>query len=270
MGRRRSNSIEAYSESETTGRGRGYGQKYQPWLKTSDVTNSNGCRTRMFSLKCERVVHLLSHAEAQVFLSLDWLPGVVEIYEQYPLNPNVSVKVAEDLGFKHPGYARKDVYVMTSDFYVRHKDSNGFWYEAIQVKSSRKDTESKRSQEKLAIEQEYWKREGINWRLIYASDMNPVFLQNLQTLAPYRNTRYSSNTLDCFKDYFLRAQETFPEVDSTQLAEAELSFAGDIKATAWDVIVALAGKQQITFPINNKDLFSCTLQDFRPCHVSKE
>lgn len=270
MGRRRSNSREAYNESEKTGRGQGYGANYQPWLRTSDVTNSNGCRTRMFSLKCQRVIHLLSHAEAQVFLSLDWAPSVVEIYEQFPLDPTLSVKVAEDLKVRHPGYTQKDVYVMTTDFFVRHKSQDGFWYEAIQVKSSRKDTESKRAKEKLAIEREYWKRRRIDWRLAYADDMNPVYSQNLQTLAPYRNTLYSRDTLDRFKDYYLRAQEAFPEVDSTQLAEAQLSFADGIAVTAWDVIAILAGKQQITFPINNKDLFSCKLQDFRLCHVSEE
>ncbi len=270
MGQRRSNGIEAYNESEKTGRGRGNGANYQPWLKTSDVTNSNGCRTRIFSQKCGRVIHLLSHAEAQVFLSLDWKPSVVEIYEQYPLDPSLSVKVAEDLGIKHPGYVQKSICVMTSDFFVRHKDKRGFWHEAIQVKSSRKDTASKRAQEKLAIEREYWRRQGINWRLVYASEMNSVYLKNLQTLAPYRNAPYSLNTLDCFEDYYLRAREALPEVDSTQLAEAELTFAGGIEVTAWDVIAVLAGKQQISFPINNKDLFSCTLQDFRPCHVSEE
>lgn len=270
MGRRRSSGIEAYKEREKTGRGIGFGSNYQPWLKTSDVTNSNGSRSRMYSLKCGRVIHFLSHAESQVFLTFDWMQDVVEIYEQMPLDPTVSMKVAEDLKVRHSGYTRKEGMVMTTDFVVRHKGRNGFWKEAIQVKSSPKDTESKRTQEKLGIEEEYWRREGVNWRVIYASDLNPVFLRNLQMFAPYRNARYSQKDLDCLMNYFLRVREAFPNADSTQLGQAVLSLIDDEEMTAWDVVAILTGKQLISCPIHDKNLFSCTLQEFRPGYVSEE
>ena len=270
MGRRRASGIEAFKESGKTGRGRGFGANYQPWLKTSDVTNSNGSRSRMYSLKCGRVIHFLSHAEAQVFLALDWMTDVVEIYEQVPLDPAISMKVAEDLDVKHAGYDRKDGFVMTTDFLVRRKGDRGFWKEAIQVKSSRDDTVSKRTQEKLKIEGEYWRREGIDWRVIYASELNRTFLRNLQTLAPYRNTRYSDEELSCLMSYFLRARNAFPDAEPSQLAQAVLSLIDDNEMTAWDVVAVLAGKRLISCPIETKDLFSCALQEFRPNHVSEE
>ena len=91
---KRANDFAAYEDGERTGRGRGCGDRYQPWLRTSDVTHSNGSRCRMYSAKCGRVVHLLSHAEHKFFVYLDWLPEVVEIQEQFPLDPEETQAIA--------------------------------------------------------------------------------------------------------------------------------------------------------------------------------
>lgn len=148
---KRANDFTAYEDGERTGRGRGCGDRYQPWLRTSDVTHSSGSRCRMYSAKCGRVVHLLSHAEHKFFVYLDWLPEVVEIQEQFLLDPKETQVIAQSQGVRHPGYSFGGC-VMTTDFRARWKGSRGFYWTAFQVKSSRRDVESRRTQEKLEIE----------------------------------------------------------------------------------------------------------------------
>ena len=53
------------------GRGQGYGEKYQPWLRVQDVP-SDGRSHRIFSHKTKRIHHLLSDLELATFLLFDW------------------------------------------------------------------------------------------------------------------------------------------------------------------------------------------------------
>ena len=53
------------------GRGQGYGEKYQPWLRVQDVP-SDGRSHRIFSHKTKRIHHLLSDLELATFHLFDW------------------------------------------------------------------------------------------------------------------------------------------------------------------------------------------------------
>lgn len=261
--RKRPNTSQAYLEREKTGRGTGFGKNYQPWLRTSDVTNSNGSRFRFYSRKCGRIIHVLSNSEAQAFLAFDWDPAVVEIYEQYPLDPIVTGEIAKKLNVRHPGHSRKGGFVMTTDFLVRYKtEKQQFFFKAFQVKSSPKDTEPERTAEKLAIEQAYWEQKGVSWSVVYASDFNRVFSKNLLTLAPHRNAPFSQADLAYLMNFFRGASDELPDVDSTQLAEAVLTLPGGSETSGWEAVLILAGHRLIEAPISKMDLFDCTLKDF--------
>lgn len=269
MARQRPNTEKAYLDAVKAGKGRGQGsgKDYEPWLKTSDFTHSTGSRSRFYCLSFGRIIHLLSHAEAQVFLMLEWREDVVQIYEQYPLNPEFSKKAAAALGLKHPGSNLPGGFVMTTDFLVRFKHRGEHRRHAVQVKSSREDTANPRSQEKLRIEQEYWRQCGVSWEVIYASDLNPIFIDNLETLAPHRNARFHVQDLSYLADFVLRAAAAFPDADSSQLSEAVLDLPSGQQVTAWDAVLILTGKRLLKAPLEERSLFDCTLQDFGLQHV---
>ena len=103
------------------GRGQGELADYKPWIKISDISSS-GRSHRVFGHKTKRTHHLLSDLELATFLFLEWSPTVLDIREQFPLNYDTTLKIAED---KHPS-VRGDIHIMSSDFYVvsSNKDSS--------------------------------------------------------------------------------------------------------------------------------------------------
>ena len=83
------------------GRGQGYGEKYQPWLRVQDVP-SDGRSHRIFSHKTKRIHHLLSDLELATFLLFDWSESVLDIREQFPLIRDDTRIIAQREGIKHP------------------------------------------------------------------------------------------------------------------------------------------------------------------------
>lgn len=98
------------------GRGQGELADYKPWIKISDISSS-GRSHRVFGHKTKRTHHLLSDLELATFLFLKWSPTVLDIREQFPLNYDTTLKIAEDKQIKHPS-VRGDIHIMSSDFYV--------------------------------------------------------------------------------------------------------------------------------------------------------
>ena len=89
---------------------------YQPFVKVADIS-SLGRSHRVFAHKTKRTHHLLSDLELATFLFLEWSPIVLDIREQFPLNYDNTLIIAEDKQVKHPS-VRGDIHIMTSDFYV--------------------------------------------------------------------------------------------------------------------------------------------------------
>jgi len=98
------------------GRGQGYGEKYQPWLRVQDVP-SDGRSHRIFSHKTKRIHHLLSDLELATFLLFDWSESVLDIREQFPLIRDDTRIIAQREGIKHPSAQGVDL-VMTTDFLI--------------------------------------------------------------------------------------------------------------------------------------------------------
>lgn len=93
-----------YAHSETKykrwikeGRGSGSHRDYKPWITVRDVP-SQGRSHRIFSLKTQRIHHLLSDLEAAVFVLLDWNQDVLDIREQFPLERETTLDIAKDIG----------------------------------------------------------------------------------------------------------------------------------------------------------------------------
>ena len=66
------------------GRGQGERENYRPWLTVMDIP-SRGRASRVFSRKCNRVVHLLTDTQLRYFYLLEWDESILDIKEQFPL-----------------------------------------------------------------------------------------------------------------------------------------------------------------------------------------
>lgn len=156
-------------------RGKGRGAAYKPWIKVSDLS-SLGLSCRVPGRRNGRIHHLLSSLELRAFLDFEFDRQIIDIREQYPLDRELTRKIALSLGFTHPR-ARKigvDI-VMTTDFLLTYANEQGCQSEqAVSVKYIN-EFDSKRVREKLEIERKYWNEErGVDF-VIYTEEESSVY-----------------------------------------------------------------------------------------------
>lgn len=160
------------------GRGRGIGREYLPWFTIQDV-KSRGRSHRGLGRKTNRIHHLLSDLEWRLFLHLDWCDDVTDIREQFPLNRQITTRIAEELRIRHPkDPSTKITNVMTTDVLVDLLRDGVPTREACYVKPS-KELENKRNLEKLEIERRFWKEQGVPLRIFTEKEFQPVITSNL-------------------------------------------------------------------------------------------
>lgn len=82
----------------------------------------------------------------------------MDIREQYPLDIEQTLKIAESIGIPHPRFG-KHYQIMTSDFLVDTNDSTPPRF-VVQVKYSNALNDP-RTIEKIEIERQYWKQQNI-------------------------------------------------------------------------------------------------------------
>ena len=74
--------------------GTGDGAEYKPYIITSEF-NSLGTTAVITDWKTNRAVHCLSQGEKLWYYILRWDDNNIDIKEQYPLDINETVKIAE-------------------------------------------------------------------------------------------------------------------------------------------------------------------------------
>lgn len=167
----------------------GEGATYQPWLTVRDV-KSQGRKTRAYSHTTPREYHLLSDLEAQFFLLADFAADVIDIREQFPLQPlEQTIQIAREMGVRHPTNRKTgELVVMTTDFVLTRLDKAGRpRYHAYSIKPSSRLTENrrrrKRTLEKLEIERRLWQSFNVPWTLVTEQIFNTTVIDNLQWLS---------------------------------------------------------------------------------------
>lgn len=185
---------EEYSRAMSVGGcGKRY-EKYRPMLTVRDVP-SDAMKSRVFLLRFGRMFHCFSDGEHSFLLMLDWDDQFIEVREQYPLDPSLTLQLAEENDIPHPGYTLQPKYrVMTTDFLVTVRRSTGNGCIAYQIKD-RRESLSKRAIEKIWLEQQYWAQKGVYSEAMMSSEFNKDFCSNLKKLAIYRNTPVSTEVL---------------------------------------------------------------------------
>ena len=216
--RRNAWSDKIYRRYLREGRGKGELGDYSPWLQTHDFP-SCGNVTRIKGVVTGRIHHLLSQLELLCFLYLESLPGIEDIKEQFPLPLSETQLIAASLKVNHPevnGFP----YVMTTDFYYRR---DGQWF-AIQIKPT-SFLENKRILEKFKIEEVYWSKQKVAFKIMTEKDLNPHLAHNLIWLRtgepleklvpspPFRE-KIKQLFLELYRDVTLDFQAIVGEIDS--------------------------------------------------------
>ncbi len=168
------------------GRGDGAGSSYKPWLTIQDVPSS-GRSHRLRGWKTGRVHHLLSDIECGLFYLFDWSDSVRDIREQFPLDRQVTQRIANQLGIKHPtDTSTKTPVVMTTDFVIDIVRDGRFVTLARAVKPADL-LGTPRTIEKLEIERRYWVERGVDWGIVTEQDIPQTIVRNIAWVHNFRS-----------------------------------------------------------------------------------
>lgn len=160
------------------GKGQGELGEYIPWLNIQDFS-SNGNVTRVKGWKTKRKHEFFSNLERNYFYLLDWSEDVIDIREQFPLDREQTLKIANEKGIKHSiDNSSKTIIPMTTDFLVTLLKKGESVYLARTIKPS-KDLENPRTIEKFEIEREYWEKKGIDWGIISNEELPKELVNNI-------------------------------------------------------------------------------------------
>lgn len=158
------------------------GREYVPGIKIQDFA-SRGRVSRIKGRTTNRVHHLLSDLETNIFYLLDFEERIIDIKEHYPL---IDLhEVVEDLSdIKLKKFTDKktgEEYIFTTTFVVTLKGGCKEKYIAISV---RNETELYRDLllEKLEVERRYWNKKNIRWSVITNKDIPIVKINNIKWL----------------------------------------------------------------------------------------
>lgn len=157
--------------------GTGEGAYYKPYITTSEF-NSLGTTSVIRDWKTGRQVHCLSQGEALWYYVLRWNDNNIDIREQFPMDNELTNKVADSLGIKHPV---RSTHIMTTDFLVTQKDKT---FHAYSVKPDVKSI-TKRNLEIMCIEKTYWNAMGCGYDVLLKTDVNMVLANNIRTVTEY-------------------------------------------------------------------------------------
>lgn len=165
--------------------------KHIPYLTVRDV-NKVGRRHWVYCPRQKRDVHLLSDGEFRAYKILLWQPNVISVKEQYALDIDETLDIAVGANMIHPRDWKTNIaHVMSTDFVVTQRLSNNsiqriaytfkYWN---QLYARNEDGEIKqinpRTWEKFAIEREYWRVRGVDYRVITELDTTKVRAWNIE------------------------------------------------------------------------------------------
>lgn len=163
------------------GRGQGELAFYKPWLTIQDVPSS-GRVHRFIGWKTTREHHLFSDLEFNYHCFSDWAENILDIREQFPLERELTSKIADDLGIAHPIDKKTNTpIVMTTDCFLTMREGASIVYKARTMKYE-KDLNDKRVIEKFEIEKCYWEQQGIDWAIVTEKELPATFISNLKFL----------------------------------------------------------------------------------------
>lgn len=232
------------------GRGQGDGASYKPWLTIQDVS-SQGLTHRIKGWTTERVHHLLSNLERDVFYIMDWSTDVIDIREQYPLLPLEETQaIADQIGVRHPiDSGTQHEVVMTTDFLLDIRQGKATVQHARTVKPA-DQLDSSRVLEKLEIERRYWQVRDVDWGIVTEYEIPSIEAANIRLLHGYRDVSgrmADTNSLAEITGFLLRAAKEQPIGEVVSACDEALQL---VSGTARTVLHHLLANQKIHFALD--------------------
>lgn len=175
---------------------------------------SNGFISRAPGWKSNRVYHFMSTIELKYFYILEWSRAVTDIIEQFPLELEETIKIAEELGIKHPR-DNKSAFpiVLTTDFFITAIIDGKEVYFARTIKPE-KYLENTRTIEKYQIEWKYWRNRDISWKIVTEKDIPKNFAENVEWI-------HSEYRLDSTMEHSISEQRDICELLKKRLTIAD-------------------------------------------------
>ena len=160
--------------------GCGSGKEYKPFIRTSEF-NSLGTCSNIKDWKTGRTVHLLSKGEESLWYILRWNDNNLDIQEQFPLDLNDTIRIAQNNNITHPHF-KNETSIMTTDFLV----TMPYGKIAYSLKNNKTETlKNTRTLEKLYIEKIYWNERNIPYKLVFKENLNQTFVDNIRRIVIY-------------------------------------------------------------------------------------
>ncbi|WP_019123916.1 heteromeric transposase endonuclease subunit TnsA [Brevibacillus massiliensis] len=149
------------------GRGQGQRENYRPWLTVMDIP-SRGRASRVFSRKCNRVVHLLTDTQLRYFYLLEWDESTVDIKEQFPLlDVETILDHLDESLLKRLKDPKTEVpHVITTTFVITAKDHQGREIQYARAIKDAAELEKKATLERLEIQRRYWESRQVNFAVV--------------------------------------------------------------------------------------------------------
>ncbi len=164
------------------GRGQGIGENYLPFIQAHDnKVASEGWITRHKGWTTKRIHHTLSEHERKYLYYCEWLDGVADIREQWPLLPlEKTIEIADQLGIVHPNIDGIPV-IMTTDFMLTLLTRYGIRNVVRTIKPIEKLTI--RTLELFEIERIYFAELGIDWCIVTEDKIPGNLVKNVEWMA---------------------------------------------------------------------------------------
>lgn len=268
MGRKRklSNTESVITSWQLEGRGQGMCEQYKPWLQTYDVP-SIGVRSRIWSDKVGRVVHVLSKLERAAFIEAEWRDDVNDIREQFPLERVQTHRIAMEMGVAHPVTVEGTPGVLSTDLLLTCDAGNQLTLEAIAVKPVQA-LQKRRVLEKLEIERRYWTAQGVSWRLFTESHVDSVRLLNVETLRNFWSGEgcraLLGSEFEKIADGWRAEVESGKSIRVKECCEMFATRFGCEPQAMMDVLMHLLSRKHVCTDLSlEKDFSERTLSEFR-------
>jgi hypothetical protein len=141
-------------------------------------------------IKTNRQHEFLSDLERNYFYITEFSDFVIDIREQFPLQPlEETLVIADELGIKHPTDPKTgEPIAMTTDFLLTINNGQGE-FEVAQTIKMKDELLKERILEKFEIEREYWHRKEIDWGIVTEEEIPKTMARNISYIHDYYDIR---------------------------------------------------------------------------------
>jgi hypothetical protein len=210
---------------------------YRSYLTVRQV-NKVGRRHWLFCQKQRRQAHLLSDGELRMYTKLLWQPGCIKVMEQFALDIDETLDIAVAANLIHPrNWQTYEAYVMTTDFVVQQHDVANpskivtiaytfkYFGQIYEVNAAGRILDSwsedslsenkvvrknLRTWQKFAIEKEFWRRRGVEYRVVTERDATKEQFWNIGFCASSQKLIFEKNEICEFVQLFVKTwQQNF-------------------------------------------------------------